>query len=80
VVSALKSVPVAVFGRTTCPYTVEAVATLENATAGLAGSPVTVVWADKAPQGAELWAALKTELGVKTVPLIFINGEFVVSS
>ncbi|EFN54126.1 hypothetical protein CHLNCDRAFT_24776 [Chlorella variabilis] len=76
VAETLKGLPIALFGRSTCPYCIEAQSTLESAAAGLANSPVSVVWYDKLPQGGAAWDALKAETGQKTVPYVFVNGEF----
>jgi hypothetical protein len=37
---------------------------------------VATFWVDKLPNGAQLWAALKTELKQPTVPYVFVNSEF----
>lgn len=76
-VACLRGLPIALVGRTSCAYSLEAHATLCAAAAPLGGADaVTTVWLDKAPAGAEVWAALKTELKQATVPYVFVGGEF----
>ncbi|PSC71350.1 C4-dicarboxylate ABC transporter [Micractinium conductrix] len=76
VVDALKRLPIAIVGRTTCPFCLEAVATLTAAAANVGGADaVSVFWVDKLEGGGTVFDALKKETGQKTVPYNYVNGE-----
>eukprot|EP00887_Chlorella_sp_A99_P002932 scaffold24.g2932.t1 len=77
VVEALKRLPVALVGKTTCAYSLEAQATLAGAAAPIGGAAaVETFWLDKLPAGAAVHGALKKELSQSTVPYVFVGGEF----
>jgi hypothetical protein len=69
VVAALRGLPIALVGRTSCAYSLEAQSTLASAAASLGGADaVAAFWVDSMPDGAAVHEALKAELGQKTVP------------
>ena len=68
-VAALRGMPIALVGRTSCAYSLEAQSTLASAAASLGGADaVAAFWVDSMPDGAAVHDALKAELGQKTVP------------
>ena len=78
VIEVLRSVPIALVGKTTCAYSLEANNTLVSAAANCGGADiVTTFWVDEMPMGGDVHAALKQELKQATVPYVFINGEFI---
>ncbi|KAL4449458.1 hypothetical protein ABPG77_007102 [Micractinium sp. CCAP 211/92] len=76
-VETLKSLPIALVGKTSCAYSLEAQATLASAAAHVGGTAaVSTFWLDKVQDGSAVWAALRSELKQATVPYCFVGGEF----
>lgn len=74
---ALRKLPIVMVGNTTCAYCHEAVAALALAAAPIGGeAAVATVWLDVEPTGHALWDALKQKLGQRTVPYVFVGGQF----
>lgn len=73
----LRSLPIALVGKTTCAYSLEANSTLASAAANAGGADiVSSFWIDSMVGGTAIHNALKQELKQSTVPYVFINGEF----
>ena len=78
VVDLLRSLPVALVGKTTCAYSVEAINALVAAASNCGGADIiTTFWVDKMPKGDDIHTALQHELVQLTVPYVFIHGEFI---
>ncbi|GBF95965.1 hypothetical protein Rsub_08088 [Raphidocelis subcapitata] len=69
---AVAALPVAVFGKSWCPYTIAVIDLLKSK-----GSPFVAFQIDAMPNGAAVHEALKAKTGQKTVPYVWINHEFV---
>ncbi|KAA8499144.1 S-type anion channel SLAH3 [Porphyridium purpureum] len=80
VLSEAAGYPVYVLGTTTCPFTIEAKAHLLEALEGdQAAYPrvVHILDVDKADNGAQTRKEAALATGQKTVPFVFIDGEFI---